>query len=681
MEQFVYSLRIGICPDFLPDEKFKNLVEFTRNASIDDVQFFLNMEEVNQGHLSLEETSVWLEMIQGFKEQLEKLGIGVSLNPWTTTLHTDRGRKLSQEQKFTTMTDKNGRQAKAVCCPLDEAFQDYIRQIYSEYAKLNFEVIWIEDDFRLHNHAPLEWGGCFCKKHMKEFSRRMGHSLSREELVQGILQSGEPHPYRKLWLEIARDTILDFAALLGEAIHKEAPATRIGLMSSAPEVHCAEGRKWKGILSRLAGDTRPLNRPHLPAYSENTSRRYCLDFQKHTRLSAYMTLGIAELWPELDNFPHTTFSKSHQFMEMQIESVLGICAEGITINIFDMIGNGISPMQKNEEILEKRKPYLCAVKDLKMKLEEEQGVCVMYSSESAYTLHTKNGNRFSEIQPNETFWAEYLSAFGIANRYCCNTQIKGEIAAIGGQYLRNLTREQIENIFCNNFILLNGDAAEVLEEMGLGHLANIGGSEWLMVNSGIQAYEQVVNDFCFQGLSKARMSAQVMCEETESGDYLSIHYSGEREVQSELRTPSGDYAGDGVTIVHSNVLIFPFGHLEKEYTQLLNPIRQEMLQKMLLSQGKGAIPTMVKNCQYVTVNHFVKEDKQILLLTNFSMDDFHEVELNGVFDRGKEELYLISRENGQRTLLPCQSTEDGVVLSGKLPHMSTICILVETKSL
>lgn len=186
--EFVYSLRLAICPDFHPEEKFADVIEFCKKANINDVQFFVNMEEINQGHLTLEETKVWLDMIREFKPKLEAEGITVSLNPWTTILHGDRGRVLKEGQNFRLMVDPNGKQSEVTPCPLDENFHKYLREIYGAYAELGFNVIWLEDDCRLHNHHPLEWGGCFCEAHRKEFSRRIGKNVTIEEFVEGVLK-------------------------------------------------------------------------------------------------------------------------------------------------------------------------------------------------------------------------------------------------------------------------------------------------------------------------------------------------------------------------------------------------------------------------------------------------------------------------------------------------------------
>lgn len=68
-----------------------------------------------------------------------------------------------------------------------------------------------------------------------------------------------------------------------------------------------------------------------------------------------------ELWPELENYPHTRFSKSLTFSRLQMESTLSLCAEGITLNLFDMAGNGVNPVQQYDSVLSKIKPYLTGV--------------------------------------------------------------------------------------------------------------------------------------------------------------------------------------------------------------------------------------------------------------------------------------------------------------------------------
>lgn len=672
-KQYTYSLRIGICPDFAPEEKFETLLEFCEKARVDDVQFFVNMEEVNQGHLSVEDTRKWLEMIAGFKPELEKRGMTVSLNPWTSILHEDRGRKLRPEQKFTTMMDMNGKKAQAVACPLDKEFQKYISEIYALYAEYGFNVIWVEDDFRLHNHGDLEWGGCFCELHQKEFAKRAGTEVTIPEIVEGFTKQGEPHPYRKVWLDTGRDTMVELAEVIGTAVHKVAPETRVGLMSSGPETHCTEGRDWEKVLGNLAGETRPLNRPHLPAYNDTAAFRYGLFFQRFPRLTAAMAKG-AELWPELENFPHTTFSKSRRFSNLELESTLALCAGGITLNLFDMIGNGVNMAQRYDESLAEIKPYLNGVYNLGLQLEEEQGVHVLFNRNSSYTIHANGASTPNAIAPRETFWAEYLAAFGVTYRYCEDKAVTGKVVAVGGQYFRNLTAEEIEHLFANNYVLLEAEAVSVLCEMGLGHLVCVESTEWYPVNTGKHSYEQVTDGKSYQGLKEARMSAQSCNKNIEPTDYLKITYATENlETISMVKAPNGDDVGTGMACVENRVFILPYGHMAFQYDGLLNPFRQEILQSRISTLSETMRPAMVKDCPYLTVNHFTKGGKEILLLTNYAGDD-HE---NPVFvlPFEAENAVEISREDGTEIPVELQKTEDGVQLMMHMERMTSRCII------
>lgn len=671
-KEFVYSLRIGICPDFYSEEKFRDIVEFCKAANIDDVQFFINMEEVNQGHLTKEETKVWLNMLSEFKPRLEKEGITVSMNPWTTLLHGDRGRTLKDGQDFTLMTDVEGNKSAATPCPLDEKFHAYIKEIYGMYAELGFSVIWIEDDFRLHNHSPLEWGGCFCEIHRKEFAKRIGKEVAIDEFLEGVLKPGEPHPYRKVWLDTARDTMNKFSEVLGNAVHDVNPDIRVALMSSAPQSHCIEGRDWKQVFANLSGKNRPLNRPHLPAYGEETGMSYALNFQRFSRLTAAIMKGKVELWPELENLPHTTFSKSHKFAALEIESTLSLCAEGITINIFDMIGNGINKAQHNEEILKPIKAYLSGVKSLGMKPDQEQGVCVLYSTNSSYTLHTSNGKSMTELRPWETFWAEYLSAFGIASRYTDDYKVKGEIVAVSGQYFRNLEKSEIEELFKNNVVLLEGEAAATLMDMGLGHLAGIKSAQWCKMNTAVHSYEQAAKGTFYQNLPEARISAQGMSEKI---DYLNITYNDpDVRTLSEMKSPKGETVGKGVTAA-DHVIIFPYGPIHGSYEFLLNPIRQEMLQQLFREVKEVHLPTEILDCEYVTVNEFVQDERKLLLVTNYSTDDVKNIKV--VLSDEVKEVYQVSRETGEIVPTEWKQEENTLELLAGVEHLKSQCFILK----
>jgi len=656
--KFQYILRFAVQPGHDEDEKLSVLLDFCKEALIDEVMFFINCEELNQGHLTIEETKPWMDLIAKGKKLLETIGVKTSINPWITLLHCDRGRKLKDNQDFRLMVDPYGNQAGAVVCPLCSSWQKYISEMYSYYATLKPNVVWVEDDFRLHNHNPLIWGGCFCERHMEEYSKYAaklgiipeGRILSREEFVGGILKKGEVHPYRKVWLDVSRHTMIKLAELIGEAVHKVSPETKVGLMSSAPYAHCAEGRDWEAILKGLAGNNPPVIRPHLPAYGEMIPRDYMFGFTIIPMLTRMFLPEETEIYPELENFPHTRFSKSKTFSAFQIETSILLDSKGITMNIYDMMGNGILPGEGYQYMLAGIKNFLNQLTSLNLSALYLKGVKIPVCQESSYTLKIQQDKGMEGLYPSETFWAKLLAAYGIANLYTRGVEHKNSVIAVSGQYFRNLSEREIKDLFENNYVLLEGEAAYTLWEMGYGHLAGIGSIIRYEANTGKASYEEICNGETYAGVKKGRMTCQ-----GHSADYLEIKYidKDKLEVISKVKNPYGETVGEGMVIYNNKVFVLPYVLSEGKLAPVLNPIRQEAIQNVLLKLQKGKLqqkggkededhglsvtqdvppmsldtPTMVLNAPFVSVYDYSFTDKRVLIVVNASGDDFDEVKI------------------------------------------------------
>lgn len=161
MEKVRYHLRFQIIPAAHAEQEAEVLAEFCRKHQVEEVALFFAGEEWNNGLLSEAEENRWLETIRKAKEILEHKGISVSLNPWMTVLHCDRGRRFPRDRKFQPMVSPRGERSKACASFADGNWQDYLCKLYGRFARLDFRVIWVEDDFRYHNHGPLSWGGGF----------------------------------------------------------------------------------------------------------------------------------------------------------------------------------------------------------------------------------------------------------------------------------------------------------------------------------------------------------------------------------------------------------------------------------------------------------------------------------------------------------------------------------------
>lgn len=621
-KNFIYTLRCTIQPGHHEEQRIRDLISFCKQAQIDDVAFFINVEELNQGHLTIEETKPWIDLILRCKERLEPLSVTTSINPWTTLLHTDRGRILKPGQNFRLMVDPYGNEASATVCPLCPEWRSYIAEMYAYYAEVKPYILWVEDDIRLHNHDPLKWGGCFCDAHMEMFSKEAGKKLTREEFVKGLLAPGKPHPYRKIWLDTMGRSMKEVAEIIGVAVHEVSPGTRVGLMSSSPDVHCAEGRDWEGMLKGLASGTPFVNRPNLPAYAETTSHGYLWNFSTRSRMAVGMLPAATEIYPELESVPNTRFSKSGAFTRFQIETSLALGASGIMLNIFDMMGNGVMLSEGYQGFLAGCKPFVSAVRQLGLDTGKLEGVKVLIDSSSSATLVTDKGESLRELFPREGFWAGLLSAFGIPVAYTVEKSHTGSIIAVSGQYFKNLNADEIKSLFANNFIIMEGEAAFTLLDMGLGHLAGIKSAVWMEQDAGVQAYEQVCNGKAYCGLEEARLSLQYS-----AGKFLNIEYGGEAYILTAAKDPYGETVGNGMALYDKRVLILPFGHFNGNVQKHLNTVRQEIIQEIIKEVGKEACPVFVEGAPYILPCMYDLGGKRALMLTNFSSDGLEKVRI------------------------------------------------------
>lgn len=207
---------------------------FVKQADIDDVAMFVAPQDLNTGHLPLNALDEYLAYLTQIKHLLQPLGATLSVNQWYSLMHEDLGQGMGEGQHFAPMMDRYGRENAACVCPADEAWQDYFAACFACWASLQPEIIWIEDDFRFHNHPPLSWGGCFCEKHMALYAQAAGRPLEREEFAEAVIAPGAPHPLRTVWLNVCRQVQLQVAGKVGAAVRAQSPSAKIGLMSSAP---------------------------------------------------------------------------------------------------------------------------------------------------------------------------------------------------------------------------------------------------------------------------------------------------------------------------------------------------------------------------------------------------------------------------------------------------------------
>jgi len=457
----VYGLRFHILPDQDAAGRARDLGAFCRAHGIEEVHLFVAPEEWNDGLLDRAQIETSLEGMRQVLPILRQAGLKTSLNLWATTLHTDRGRRFKPEHHFQPMVSPRGMAAKSVASFACPNWQRYVADLYGAFAALGFDVLWIEDDFRYHNHDPLDWGGTFDPLMLERFSRRIGRPVTLQEVVEAILQPGLPHPWRAEWQAVWFAAQHETMQGIRQAVEAACPSAALGLMSSTPEAHSLEGRDWQGLFQAMDIGGRVFHRPHFTTYSETQGPELInaaamLDVQRAFRP------GHARVYPEIENFPFGPFVKSDTctFAQMAMCMILG--SDGLLLDLNSMTGASIDTEPYVGELLDASWPgldWLAGTFDAAM---ETHGVGVPWRSDAASRLRTSLGESMAELQVSPLPPARILGSFNIAFQ-----MRPGRVNALWGPFAWTFSDEEIRQ-FLKGGLWLDAEAAEILIARGFG---------------------------------------------------------------------------------------------------------------------------------------------------------------------------------------------------------------------
>ena len=669
---FIYTLRYMLDPRANTPAKNEKLIEFVKKGKINDVAFFINGEELNHSHLTKDETQVWLDAIKPLQKELSKIGVTTSLNPWTTIMHSDRGYRVNPEIGFNTFVDIDGNKAKDMACPADPTWRKYLANTYAQYASIHPRRLWLEDDFRHYNHSPLKLM-CFCDYHMQLYNEKLGKKETRAEFVKKMLQPGEPTEERQIYLDQARQEMIETEHIIEQAVHKVSPETDLAQMTSYPDWHALEGRDWDNLFMAQAGEGHPkVARPHLPAYNEVAPLQYGRYFEEYTRITAALLGENAELYPELESYMYSPLVKSNAFTAFQIITSALIGSQGILLNLFDMMGNGINDSWHYAEMLAQIKPFVNQLLVNRLPIDHLRGIKVLVDQNSSYHLQTKTGKNVEELLPHEKNWASLLGAFGFATTILPiskKTSLKNEVVAISGQLLRNLTKTQITDLVKNNFVLLDGECVQVLLDRNLGNLLHIEKAEWHPVRSNYQVFEQADGQIV-EGVKSPRIT---MLQQT--GNYLKIVYQPQNSVKvwSFAYNAIDEKLGNVIAVIDQHIVVLPIDQDSRYgWESQFTTYKQGLLQQILDS---------VKPVDYLVgmpnVKLLVENDGQKAWLANFTLDSYQQIKLHLAAPLTSNEATIIRKDNNSVRKSKAQiSVENGIaIINEALAPLETIQIL------
>jgi len=455
-----YALRRTL-PTWSFDENLKELITVLPEYGVDELIIKVDTEEFTHGQPPLKWVKRYQKNLFRIKEAMDRLGILYSLNPWITVGHCDRGRDARKDLPgLITMVGHDGTICTCCACPLSTAWRKHTARVWRLYAQTKPHVMWIEDDIRTFNHLPVRYG-CFCREHMRRFSKRVGRKVTREELVAAMLKPGKPHRWRREYLDMQAEVMNDTVAFLAGVVHNVSPQTRLGLMSSGPNSHCLDGRQWDAFATALA-DGKPLySRPPMGNYSEESLRGfyYSHDSIKITRHA--LPDGVVEQ-TEVENVPFTRYSKSTAFTFIETAISFAYGSHGVTLNLFDHCGTPMESEPVFGAMLRDRKPFLEGLAARARQPGEYAGVQLLFHPRASCDKVLPKAAPYGSLAGDGAPTMQMLESQGIPTTY-----VDGKVIASSGQTLRSFSDDEIR-AFLSKGILLDATAALTLYERGFG---------------------------------------------------------------------------------------------------------------------------------------------------------------------------------------------------------------------
>lgn len=652
-------LRVQVTPDGMQDERIANIAEHCAKYGFDNVMLCINQEEFNVGHITLEMAKPWVAVLKKAAEALREKGLSVSVNNWIEMGHCDRGRHWFEGQNFRAFVDMKGQESYNIACPMCDSWFAYFEE-YAGYLvqEIRPDTFWIEDDFRLHNHAPYYGVGCYCEAHMALYNKRLGTNYTREEFLEKAFAKGGLNREREVWLDVNRDVMLELAEKLGRAIKRVNPDTDLALMSSRPAAHCLEARDWNRLLHNFAQGGTRINRIHLP-YGELPPKEFLYQINSQSMAIRAMTDDDVVIMPEIEHGSATFINKTPRYLRFTLEGSIPLLLSGTTYSIYGFHANGARDSFGFGEVVQQLQPYMQAIRDLDLKFSSMTGVVVPICERAAYHKEVKTD--YNDLSATEYCAAGYLGGLGIAYRYSHDKTFSGETVFLTGSNADYFTDDELRALFANNFILADASLAQKLAKRGLLSLIRATAVESMNGDDGEYTYEECRDEktiIC--GVRKLRASARVRgltpC--------LRVTYEEDVEILSDLYGYMMNPVSAGMA-KGENFLVLPFIVDRSDYI-MYDDLRRYFITEAVAGQSNAYV---IADKGGVSTYLYARQNDRVLMVTNGNVDTFDSTVLrigNVPFTRVKK----LARDG---RFVDCAFTREGDVLTldDTLEYMST----------
>jgi len=468
----VIAVRVGI-PFIWSEENLERTVRFFKRhkEAVDELAFFT--EHVH-GYMPIEKFAEHIGYIERAMNIFRREGFRVGINVLNTMGHLDEAPERSVHVPWQKMVGMDGEVARLSSCPADKAFLADVAKRYALAAGTNPHFIWVDDDIRMRNHPPVEYG-CFCEACIADFSKSVGKKFTRTSLRSALRKETWPtrHRLREAWVKRNLKMLGNLMRVIERACHRVDPGIELGLMTASALclMHCYDGARHGRLLFELSGGgkvpvrLRPGGRFYLddrPVQMVEKALLVADQVADVTESPAGELLSTIQY--ELENFPYHKLGKSVR--TVLLENTLGLAAgcTGIACNI---LSDKIEDSSRLLAAIGKKRAFW------EMLARETDGMPLVglnpaVSRKAAYIGRAGDDwPNLGQFQLEQSY--RMLSEVGLPL-----TMSPGSACAVvvRGVMITNYTRKEIIEILKGG-VILDGEALEAFEKMGLAHLAGV----------------------------------------------------------------------------------------------------------------------------------------------------------------------------------------------------------------
>ncbi len=592
------------------DEAVAAVVEFCRRARAYGVLLLTHSFDTEPGLLTRDELQKRAARLKEIVPVFKEAGLEVHVNVMSTFGHGGPTVNTVSELGLEPMVDHLGNASESTPCPLDPNFLSYVGELYGHMSESGASALWVDDDVRYTGHAT-PGTGCFCDRHVRRASLKLGRTVTREELVENLdSDSGEPTPERMAWFEANDDSLREMALVIRVAVSQEDPDIDIGLMTIGYMAHAAEGRDTPRLLEMLCPDGARWFRPGPGFWNDERPLDVVRKSEDCYRQSI---LAGAKVRPvsEVENYPYSQATKSLHMLrfELTLNALAGFRDQ--SLNMFDAMAGVDGTDDGYDALLADLAPKLDAIADASEGMRRH-GVGIAADERVGGHLAVSGGDRDT--------WSLQLARLGIPLGHPNSAPhfLSGAMASV-------VTDDELQAMSSEGLIV-DGAAAARLVDAGRGDLIGLRAARRLD-DSG---YERLTDDELNGDVAKHIVG--IRHSPPEGGLFGFEANSTAAQVLSHMLSMDGSFLGQGAVAVPAEgggrIVVLPWSvPVTSAFT---NRVRQTQMHGIVPWVSDGGLPATVSSPPnaYPIVWGSVDDTARLLAVANLSFDPVHEVQIS-----------------------------------------------------